>query len=80
MMASDPVEDLLKRLWDFDDMYDRVKRVNAPLVLASGEELWQPNGYLNPALSDGYNTVRAYLIDVAKDLGYDPFSWDDEKL
>lgn len=74
--SSDPVEDLLKRLWNFADMHDRVKRINAPMVLARGEELWQPDGYLNPSLGEGYNTVRAYLIDVAKDLGYDPFSWE----
>lgn len=75
-MSGDPIEDLLKRLWMFDDMHDRVKRINAPMVLASGEEIWQPNGYLNPHLSDGYNTVRAYVADVARDLGYDPFSWE----
>lgn len=65
-------DDLVHQLWDVADMMDRVKRANAARVIASGEPIRDRDGYLNPHLLDGYNVVRAYIADVARDLGIDP--------
>lgn len=70
-LATPEIEALLKQLWKTADMIDRVRRVNAPLVLAQGGPLRLESGYSNPALLDGYNIVRNYLRDVARDHGID---------
>ena len=47
--------------------FDRVARINASIVRARGEAFYGPNGYRNPALLEGCNIVRAYLIGLARD-------------
>lgn len=54
-----------------DEHLDRVARINARFVLASGEEFYGTDGYRNPKLLDGVNTVKAYLVMLALDYGVD---------
>lgn len=70
-VTPEPATELVARLWCVPDMLDRVKRINARRVAAKGEEFWLPDGYFNPELFDGYNIVRAYIADVASDIGVD---------
>lgn len=60
--------ELVRALLDHADMMDRVARINAGLVRASGEPMRDEAGYRNPRLLDRYNVVQAYLNDVASDL------------
>lgn len=63
--------EFVRALLDHADMMDRVARINAGLVLASGEPMRDDRGYRHPRLLDGHNVVRAYLLDVARDLCID---------
>lgn len=66
----DDVEKFLRDvIADTDSHFDRVARINAPMVQARGERLTTADGYRNPSLSDGCNVVMAYLRDLAKDRG-----------
>lgn len=66
----DDVERFLRDvIADTDGHFDRVARINAPMVRARGEMLTMPDGYRNPSLLDGCNVVMAYLRDLAKDRG-----------
>lgn len=66
-------EALIRELLDVPDNehFDRVARINAPLVLANGGALYQSDGYRNGELLTGCNIVRAYLEDLARDYGVD---------
>jgi hypothetical protein len=66
-------EELLRRILDpsMEEHLDRVSRLNARTVLANGGALYQPDGYRNGDLLEGCNLVRAYLMDVARDLCID---------
>lgn len=68
--ALTPVQAFLQEtIRDSSAMFDRVARVNAPLVLARNEPLTTPDGYRNPRLHRGYNIVLAVLFDLAMDQG-----------
>lgn len=54
---------------DIDAHFDRVARVNLPIVISRIGSPLGEEGYRNSALLDGANIVMAYLRDLAEDQG-----------